>query len=78
MNAYFPELMFVLGLAIGALVSIIINHVRTSFGTLEIDRTNPEKDIYRVFINDLDTLNTKKYVYLAVNSNVHFEEEPRE
>ncbi len=36
-------------------------------GTLLIDRSNPEKDIFRFDVDNFDNLNKKKWVVLRVN-----------
>lgn len=63
-----PWILFALGIILGALVTILIYLARTS-GTLKIDQTNPEKDVYRLEINDLDSLIKKQRVVLKVDKN---------
>ena len=41
-------------------------------GTLRIDHTNPNKDIYRFEMGDLDKLNTKSRVVLDIDHNARF------
>lgn len=60
---------FVLGLIIGGLIVLIFHHRITASGELLIDHTDPEKDIYRINVNDLDDLSKKKRVILKVNNN---------
>lgn len=60
---------FILGLIIGGLVVLIFHHRITASGELLIDHTDPEKDIYRINVNDLDDLSKKKRVILKVNNN---------
>ncbi len=38
-------------------------------GTIKIDRSNPEKDVYRLEIDDLDNLSKKKRVILKIDPN---------
>lgn len=60
-------LMFLLGVAIGSLiVNLIWSHQKTS-GTLKVDLSNPEKDIYRLEVDDLDSLSEKKLVVFKVD-----------
>lgn len=40
-----------------------------SNGVLRIDRTNPNKEIYRIEIDDLESLHKKKYVIIKVDPN---------
>lgn len=62
-------IIFMLGVLCGAIVSNIFHFIQTAAGTLKIDRTNHEKDIYRLEIGDLDALFKKKRVILKVDSN---------
>lgn len=57
-----------LGIWIGAIVSAIVLSLRyvKTHGTLKIDNSNPEKDIYRIEIDDLDKLSSKKRIVLNV------------
>lgn len=65
----FYLLWFVVGVSIGSIIASIIFYVRSSSGTLRIDRTNPEKDVYRLEIDDLDKLSKKKHVILKIDSH---------
>lgn len=38
-------------------------------GTLRIDHSNPEKDLYRFDIDDLDKLDKQKFVKLKIDHN---------
>lgn len=60
---------FILGLIIGSLIVLIFQHRITASGELLIDRTDPEKDIYRINVNNLDDLSKKKQVILKVDNN---------
>lgn len=61
---------FVCGVLIEAIVALIMRLIRTTQGTLKIDRSNPEKDVYRLEIDNLDKLVKKKRVELAVKLDV--------
>ena len=62
---------FILGAAVGsiatAIVLIITSLVRTSFGTLVINKSDPDKDSYNIVINDLDKVEHKRRVDLKVS-----------
>ena len=60
---------FILGLIIGGLIVLIFHHRITVSGELLIDHTDPEKDIYRINVNNLDDLSKKKRVILKVDNN---------
>lgn len=64
---------FMYGISVGVfvmgLVCFIIRLVQTSTGTLLIDHSNPEKDLYLFKINDLDKLSKKKEVHLLIVNN---------
>ena len=62
-------LAFLGGLLAGSLVTNIICLVKQASGTLRIDHSNPEKDVYRIEIDDLDVLSKKKQVVLKVDNN---------
>lgn len=60
-------------IAIGALLCSIIGNIIfyafSASGTLRIDHSNPEKDIYRIEFDDLDKLAKKKRVILKIDNN---------
>lgn len=62
---------FTLGMVAGSIVAsivlIVISLLRTSFGTLIIDKSNPDKDSYNIVINDLDKVEHKRRVDLKVS-----------
>lgn len=60
---------FILGLIIGSLIVLIFHRRITASGELLIDHTDPEKDIYRINIDNLDDLSKKKQVILKVDNN---------
>ena len=64
---------FFTGAIVGAVIVCVIHTVhkftRGTFGTLRIDHSNPEKDVYRLDLNDLDALNKKKRVILTIDHN---------
>lgn len=49
-----------------ALTSIFL-HLGLAHGTLRIDHSNPEKDIYRIEIDDLDELKKKRRAILYID-----------
>ena len=66
MNMY----MWIAVVAISILIiKDIIFYIINKVGTLKIDHSDPEKDIYRINVNNLDDLSKKKQVVLKVNNN---------
>lgn len=62
----------VIGVLVGLIISNIIFSIRyRKAGTLRIDHSNPEKDVYRIEIDDLDGLSKKKHVILKVDNNAN-------
>ena len=65
-----------IGVFIGVTVSSIIQHVESSYGTLHVDSSDPDKDIYRLDVHgELVELRKKKYVVLRVNKDVNLSQE---
>lgn len=57
------------------LVIQIVWRIRSASGTLRIDHSNPEKDIYRLEIDNLDDLSKKKRVILKIDHNANLSQE---
>ena len=49
------------------LIISIWKSLTTGSGTLKIDHSNPEKDVYRFEIDDLEQINSKKRVILKID-----------
>ena len=62
---------FIYGLFAGSLIGNIacFAYIRNTFGTLKIDHSNPEKDVYLFEIGDIDSLRKKKRIILKVDNN---------
>ena len=58
------EVSLILISVVGGLVALAI--YSCTAGVLTIDSSNPEKDVYRFDVYDLDKLSKKKYVLLKV------------
>ena len=61
-------LSFILGTVFGFIVACIWFATRT-VGKLKIDHSNPDKDLYRFEIDDLDKLSEKKIIVLEIDRN---------
>lgn len=58
---------YLIGAAIATLFCLICFYGRLAGGVLRIDHSNPEKDVYRFEINDLDKLNKKRRIVLKID-----------
>lgn len=68
-------LSFAFGILAGVIIAGIISSLTKDDGVLRIDQTKPEKDTYRLEINDLDILPRKRKIILKVENvrdNPHF------
>lgn len=68
-------LLFLGGVAIGIIISILLNFLKTSYGVLKIDISDSEKEMYRICLDDLDDLKNKKRIMLKVDSNADLSHE---
>ena len=59
-------LLFLIGVAVGTILTKILLDIRTGYGTLEIDQSDPEKDMYNLRVGDLDSLAKKKRVLFKI------------
>lgn len=66
---------FLIGTVVGLIVSNIIFYIRTGSGTLRIDHSNPDKDLYRFEIDDLDKLDGQKKVLLKIDHNANLSQQ---
>ena len=63
-------LYIIIGFALGGLVMAVIFGIQDiPSGTLKIDHSNPDKDIYRMEFDNLDNLSKKKHVILKVDNH---------
>nr|DAD58024.1 MAG TPA: hypothetical protein [Caudoviricetes sp.] len=58
-----------IGLVAASIIKDIIIYAITGVGTLKIDHSDPEKDVYRIDIDDLDKLSKKKRIVLKVDND---------
>ena len=59
------------GFIFGMVITLIVVLSKTANGILKIDHSNPEKDVYRIELGDLDKLSKKKVVMLTIDNNAH-------
>ena len=64
------ELIWLLvGVVAGSAITSIMYWMKRSTGTLRIDHSNPERDLYRFDIYDIKRLSTKKEIVLKIDNN---------
>lgn len=60
------------GITIGMFVSYMVLIGKTAYGTLRIDHTNPEKDLYRIDIDgNFDNISKEKRIVLKVDNDAN-------
>ena len=59
----------IVGFVVGLLMGAIVRLLERPAGVLKIDRSNPEKDVYRFEIDDLDSLHKKKRIVLKIDND---------
>lgn len=57
------------GAFISSFLVSVLYYRKTAFGTLKVDRSNPEKDSYQIVIDDLDIIARKKQIVLKIDNN---------
>lgn len=57
-----------IGVIIGSITTSLFIRKKTD-GVLRIDHSDPDKDVYRFDVNDLDGLSRKKRIVLKVDNN---------
>lgn len=56
----------IIGVVTYSAILFIIGLTRNTWGTLHVDHSDPERDVYRINIDNLDCLNDRKRVILYV------------
>ena len=70
-----PWVPFIVGIIVGAVLECLIYLSRSTVGTLKIDHTSSEKDIYRIEINDLEELSHRSRIVLKVDNDADLSHE---
>ena len=65
------SLMCVVSSLLGSIVTVLIIFLKSVRGTLRIDHSDPNKDIYRLDLDDLDVLTRKKLVILDIDHHAN-------
>ena len=63
-------LIFLLGLFLGMFINELLRIIFIS-GTFLIDRSNPQKDICRLEVIDIDAISKKKYVTIKIQTDAN-------
>lgn len=70
-----PSVAFLVGLVMGAMIWDLILFFRKKDGTLKIDHSNPNRDVYRFEVENLDSLDKKKWISLNVDHNANLSQD---
>ena len=63
-------LVAIAGVLVGIIASYVFQVVQTAYGTLRIDHTDPEKDLYRIDIDgNFDNISKEKRIILKIDNN---------
>ena len=65
------SLMCVVSSLVGSIVTVLIIFLKSVRGTLRIDHSDPNKEIYRLDLDDLDVLTRKKLVILDIDHHAN-------
>ena len=65
---------WICGVIVGIICSILWSRAHVC-GTIEVDCSDPDKDVYRLVVNDLKSLTRKRRIVFKVNRNAHFSRE---
>ena len=60
---------------VSSIVTMMVMYLTSARGTLRIDHSNPEKDVYRIEINNLEDMSRKKRVILDVDNSAILSQE---
>lgn len=65
---------YVIGIVVGSIATFILSRIHTKKGTLRIDHSDSEKDIYRFDLDGVCDKKTKKFI-LKVDHNAHLSQD---
>lgn len=63
------------GMILGFIITSIFWLLRTKSGTLRIDHSNHEKDVYRFEIDRIEDIGKKKQILLKIDNNADLSHE---
>lgn len=64
-------LLLMAGAIVGGIASSIRYWMKRTSGTLRIDHSNPEKDIYRFEVDNLNNISKKKEIVLKIDNHAN-------
>ena len=62
-------LYFAIGLILGSITTILFICRKCGVGALKIDHSNPEKDLYRFEIDEIEDLSERRVLILKIDNN---------
>lgn len=72
---YIGLLIFIMGTVFGSIITNIIYLRERTYGTLRIDHSNPNKDIYRFEIDEIEKLSAKEKLVLKIDNSANLSQQ---
>ena len=72
---YIGILIFIMGTVFGSIITNIIYLRERTYGTLRIDHSNPNKDLYRFEIDDIEKLSAKENLVLKIDNSANLSQQ---
>ena len=68
-------LVYLIGILCGAIITLWWRQHKSTSGTLRIDHSNPEKDVYRFEIDTIEDLDQMSEIILSIDHNANLSQE---
>lgn len=68
-------IVFGIGVIVGSLLTDLYFYRTRTTGTLRIDHSNPDKDVYRIELDYIHDLPKKKEIVLTIDNNARLSQE---
>ena len=72
---YIGLLIFIMGTVFGSIITNVIYLRERTYGTLKIDHSNPNKDLYRFEIDEIEKLSAKEKLVLKIDNSANLSQQ---
>lgn len=72
---YIGILIFIMGIVFGSIITNLIYLRERTYGTLRIDHSNPNKDLYRFEIDEIEKLSAKEKLVLKIDNSANLSQQ---